>query len=119
MATKVLSSIIGKFITEVEVADRQDEVTIRCADGSTFRMFHYWDCTEEVSIEHVTGDWSDLIGHPILVAEERTSDVKSDESGIEMWTFYCFRTIKGSVDIRWFGSSNGHYGVEVNFEKIA
>jgi hypothetical protein len=116
MTTTVLSSIIGKIITKVD--QRRDEIFIDCSDGSKFHMSHCQDCCEDVSIEDVTGDWTDLIGHPILVAEERTKD---DEDCCEMgmWTFYCFRTIKGSVDIRWYGSSNGYYSVDVDFAQIA
>jgi len=84
-------------------------------------MFHSQDCCESVTIDDICGDVQDLVGTEILVAEEVMSDdfgpkERYDES--YTWTFYKFRTIKGSVDIRWYGTSNGYYSESVSFTKI-
>jgi hypothetical protein len=111
-------------------------------------MVYYQDCCADVRIEEIHGDLQDLVGVPILEAEEVVSrepapEVKanrdaekakrkeewvarghdledyydySEES--ETWTFYKAATIKGSVTIRWHGSSNGYYSETATFEEI-
>ena len=87
-------------------------------------MYHWQDCCESVTIEDVVGDLADLVGEPILIAEEATSDenpdgVETDIWGTCTWTFYKFATRKGSVTIRWYGESNGYYSESVDFEEVS
>lgn len=108
--------IIGK--TPVSIDQTEDRIDMRFSDGSSARWWHRQNCCETVEIEGVVGDWRDLIGHPLLVAEERisTDHVGSDDYGSNTWTFYAFRSIGGSVDVRWHGSSNGFYSESVDFD---
>jgi hypothetical protein len=79
-------------------------------------MEHSQDCCESVYIENIDGDLDDLIGNPILHAEASTKD--DPEAGeVGMWTFYKIATVKGWVDIRWYGSSNGYYGIGVDLDE--
>lgn len=72
-------------------------------------------------IEEIVGDLDDLVGSPILAAEESSNsedDKPSDDSESWTWTFYRFRTAKGLVVIRWLGESNGYYGEGVDLEEV-
>ena len=119
-----IQALKGKTIIEIDgLHEGCEEVIFRCADSTEYLMFHKQDCCESVSIEQVTGDPADLIGNEILVAEESTSDtnpdgvVKKDQESYT-WTFYKLATIKGYVDIRWYGESNGFYSESVDFKEV-
>ena len=95
----------------------EDEVRFESTCGRVFRLYHSQDCCESVDIEDVCGDVEDLIGSPILMAEEATSPDGDSESGT--WTFYKLATVKGYVTIRWLGRSNGYYSESVYFEEVS
>ena len=109
----------GKTITAIEGAIPGSElIEIFTSDSGKHWMQHQQDCCESVSVEDIVGNVEDLIGSPVLLAEEVSEeDPNASESGT--WTFYKLATIKGSVTIRWYGSSNGWYGEEVSFYSAA
>lgn len=121
-----IEEMIGLTFTSIENID--DEELIFKTDQYGFRFYHEYGCCESVEINDIIGDLDDLIGSPILRAEERTShdehpencDVTSlyDDDNSFTWTFYEFATIKGSVTVRWLGQSNGYYSEAVDLEKI-
>ncbi len=116
MAIKSVAGLVGMTILAVRNEDNYDLVFE--FDEGVARLYHEQDCCESVTIEDINGDLNDLVGTPLLADEERISH---DEPGLSTmdesntWTFYTFRTIKGSVDVRWHGSSNGYYSEWVNF----
>ncbi len=97
-----------------------DEVTFIADDNRQWNMLHYQDCCEGVAIEEIIGDVADLIGSPILRAEEVVSDAAESPAVYESgtWTFYKLATIKGEVVIRWLGTSNGYYSESVSFTQV-
>ena len=116
--TMQFTDLMGKTLVSVENVNNE-QIVFRTADES-YRLFHRQDCCEEVLVESIIGDFDDLIGTPILLAEEATSgEPVWGEEGSSTWTFYKLRTVKGSVDIRWHGTSNGYYSESVEFEKVS
>jgi len=119
MHTK-FTDLIGKTLTSIENKDNE-ELIFTTTEEETFFMFHSQDCCEHVRIEDISGDLDDLIGNPILLAEEVTNSedtfdkIKYPDSFT--WTFYKLATIKGYIDIRWLGESNGYYSEGVDFHK--
>ena len=107
-----VQDLLGETLVSVTVED--DVIAFETQKGVAYRMMHHQDCCESVSVESIVGDLNDLLGSPILMAEESgQDDPAASESGT--WTFYKFATIKGYVDIRWYGSSNGYYSESVDF----
>lgn len=110
----------GKTITSIYGAVKgSDEIIFNCSDGSQYRLLHYQDCCESVEIEDICGDINDLIGSPILIADEvennNYGNPRSEYDESFTWTFYKLATIYGYVDIRWYGTSNGYYSERVDF----
>ncbi len=67
-------------------------------DGETYILYHSQSCCESVTVEDICGDTKNLIGSPITLAEESTSEknppgfVKDYQSSFT-WTFYRLATI--------------------------
>lgn len=114
-----ISEMIGQ--TFVSVENRDDEKLIfSLANGTQYIFEHFQDCCEQVSIEEVVGDLSDLVGSPLVEAEEVDGYTGPSPGGCAesyTWTFYKFGTAKGHVTVRWLGESNGYYGEGVDLRK--
>ena len=117
-----VSELLGKTITEIKGGVGDDRMEIKTSDGCFYVFYHSQDCCESCDIEDIAGDIQDLIGEPLLMAEEVESrenpaDYKPGEYGQDSftWTFYKLATRKGGVTIRWYGESNGYYSESVDF----
>jgi hypothetical protein len=116
----------GKILIDIQGGVGDEEMVFTTSDGKKYRLYHYQDCCEDVSIEDIVGNLNDLINVPLLMAEEVSFENKNPD-GVPVpeyhqesftWTFYKLATIKGYVTIRWYGQSNGCYSEEVSFEEI-
>jgi len=119
------SEMKGQTLTNVEV-DWPDKITFTTKEGNKYVMHHIQDCCESVTIEDICGDLNNLVGSPILQAEEVTNRDETPEGLPEpefgdesfTWTFYKLANVKDNVTIRWYGESNGCYSEDVDFEKV-
>jgi len=106
-----IKSMIGKTFTKVYQTGYEELIFEN--DEEVYTFYHEQDCCEYVRIEDITGDLSDLVDSPITFAEESCSD-NSDDYDSATFTFYKFATVRGWVDIRWLGESNGYYSESVD-----
>lgn len=114
------SELVGKTLTSIDgLHVGSDRVTFTTSDEYRYLMWHEQDCCESVSIEDVNGDVNDLLNAPILRAYESNDPEpareRSEWEDSYTWTFYRISTIKGTVVIRWYGTSNGYYSESVSF----
>jgi len=122
---KILGSWIGKTLTDIKINKNNpreiDSIDFTFSDNEKYSMYHVSDCCSGAAIEDICGDIEDLIGNPILLAEQSESrDFENRKKDYDSctWTFYKFSTVKGSVTIRWLGESNGYYSESVDIEKL-
>ena len=115
---KGMAQMLGKTFVQVSGAVGNFDLLFETANGERFMFSHQQDCCERVDINDIVGDLQDLVGEPLLVAEEVQGETPVDFNEREYesvtWTFYKFATRKGYVDVRWLGESNGYYSERVD-----
>jgi len=111
-----IEQLLGKTLSSVEVDRENDIIKFIVDKDESYSMLHLQDCCEDVRIDDINGDVEDLVGSPITLAKESTNSGDND-CGSFTWTFYTIATVKGYVDIKWYGSSNGYYSEAVYFCK--
>ncbi len=120
-----MEALKGKIFTSVRQGS--DSIILE-NETEKFVLVHRQDCCEYVTIDDINGELVDLENSPILSAVESTNrdiparagEYRHYSDGYEStpdsytWTFYRIGTIKGTVIIRFYGSSNGYYSESVD-----
>ena len=113
--------LMGKTIADIQGLKKDsDYVRISFTDGSYLSMYHDQDCCESVTLEDFDNDAQSLIGGDIIRIEECISNASDEEFNplndydySYTWTFYTIFTSKGTMKLRWYGTSNGWYSEDV------
>jgi hypothetical protein len=122
-----LSDLIGMTLRKATTAD--GALLLETIDGRLISFDTVSDCCNYGELTDVCGDLADLVGTPIVRAECPSSDDpvypvvplkaevdKAQES--ETWTFLILGTTRGTVTIRWYGTSNGYYCEDVVMSEL-
>ncbi len=121
-SVRTFDELLGRTLYKVTADD--DQLKLYLSDTNYVVFYHQQDCCESVYIEDICGDLQDLVGEPLLIAEEVSDDAYEAEHSPDeyaesyTWTFYKFATRKGYVDVRWFGTSNGYYSESVSVDFV-
>jgi len=108
-----------------EILSKDGGLLFTTDDGEQYIQYHSQECCERVNLEDICGDLGDLLGSPLLMAEEVSNQEWISHTCIdgydyqsETWTFYKLATVKGYVTIRWYGMSNGCYSEKATLCKL-
>ncbi len=119
---QIFEELIGKTLTAIKVDEKYAAWILFVISEDEKYLLHNdeADCNDvQVTIDDINGDINDLVGSPLTMAESVSNEAFEKTQDAEgTWTFYRFATIKGYVDIRWFGTSNGYYSETVTLERL-
>ena len=102
----------GMTITAVVYKEVNESLLIHL-NTHVLQMIHHQDCCETVYLADVVGSFEDLIGYPLLEVSESIVDIVTEDMSSTA-SYYNFKTVKASVQLRWVGESSGYYSETVD-----
>ena len=108
-----ISDLKGMTITAV-IYNTDDESLWIHLNTHVLQMTHFQDCCETVHLADVVGNFEDLIGYPLLEVSESIVDITSANAESSTASYYNFKTLKSTVQLRWVGESNGCYSETID-----
>jgi hypothetical protein len=112
---KMMGETFIKVEQSTDMWEGNDCLKFYLDESRGYMLYHPQDCCEHVWISDINGDLNDLVGSPIMLADESVNWEESECGDSTTWTFYRFATRKGYVDVRFCGQSNGYYSESVYF----
>ena len=112
VSTSKFEQLQGMTITAVVYKETNESLLIHL-NTHVLEMIHHQECCESVYLADVVGSFEDLIGYPLLEVSESIVDIGSEDISSTA-SYYNFRTVKASVQLRWVGESNGYYSETVD-----
>lgn len=110
----------GKILTKI--TDRGSNlIEIEDSTGGKYALVHRQECCEDVGVNKIIGNFEDVIGSPITLAEEDSNDPDFAPNNYEeshTWSNFYLETAKGRLEIYCLGESNGYYNESVDFVKM-
>lgn len=73
----------GKILIKIDKTENE-ELVFTTHTGDKYKLCHFQDCCEDVRIEDICGDLDDLIGEPILLAEEIINEQDTHHDGVQV-----------------------------------
>jgi hypothetical protein len=114
---------LGKGIKKVVgLRKNSDEVLFICNDNYVVKMYHNYDCCEEVyldsadSIDNNDDIYTGCNWCVMEIVDNVNCGAKSKWTESFTWTFYKMKTDKGYDTLRWYGESNGYYSERVDLK---
>lgn len=108
-----ISELKNKIFSKVYRID--DEIIFE-NNKEKYVLRHDQDCCEDVYIDDICGELSNLENVEITYVERTTNEgnPKGEYDSSCTWTFFKFATNKGWVDVRFYGTSNGYYSEDAD-----
>lgn len=109
----------NKKILEIEGLEiGSQEVVVYFESGEILRFYHEQDCCETVELVDIDCMF-DIHDTAIKAYElEIATEHQMSGGGDLQWTFYFLRTSRGTLWMRWYGSSNGYYSTAVEIDGL-
>ena len=111
-STAKFEQLQGMTITAVVYKEVNESLLIHL-NTHVLEMIHHQECCESVYLADVVGSFEDLIGYPLLEVSESIIDIATADMSSTA-SYYNFKTVKASVQLRWVGESSGYYSETVD-----